>query len=79
MVFPENVVLTLIAKRKEDILNWLSSGDFNGRHSVIGESHGEQTGVWLLEELTKWFSGSGPRIVICKGPGINFVNDFAEI
>ena len=62
LIFPE--------KKRKEILQWLSSGDFIARHSLIGETHAEGTGQWLLEELQSWFDGSTPRVVICQGPGI---------
>lgn len=65
-------MLILLAKRREDILNWLSSMDFNARHSTIEQTHAEQTGTWLLEELQSWFNGSGQQIIICKGAGMFF-------
>ena len=61
--------LTLLATMKTKILNWLSRGDFNARHSTIAETHAEGTGTWLLDSLQRWFDGTGPRLVVCKGAG----------
>ena len=66
------VALISLALQKEKILNWLSSADCNARHSTVGDTHAENTGIWLLEELKPWFEGGGPRLVICKGAGIFF-------
>ena len=66
---PSLSYLLVLAAKKDKILNWLSVGDFHARHSTIGESHAENTGMWLVEELQQWFDGNGPRLVICQGAG----------
>ena len=58
-----------LAAKKDKVLNWLSTGEFHARHSTIGETHAENTGMWLVEELQQWFDGNGPRLVICQGAG----------
>jgi len=54
---------------KEKILNWLSCGDFDARHLIIGDTHAKGTGTWLLDSLQPWFNGTGPQLVVCKGAG----------
>lgn len=66
---PSLSCLLVLATKKDKVLNWLSIGDSNARHSTIGETHAENTGMWLLQELQQWFEGSGPRLVICQGAG----------
>jgi hypothetical protein len=61
--------LILLAKRREMILNWLSSENFGARHLNIGETHCGPTGMWLIKDLELWFQGDGPRMIICKGQG----------
>jgi hypothetical protein len=63
--------LTLVAKQKEQILNWLSTGLFNARHEIVRETHDSDTGKWLLNELQDWQNGLGPRIILCTGAGID--------
>ena len=60
-----------LVKKRIDILDWLSSGDFHSRHEKIGESHTEGTGNWLITELQSWFDGNDPHVIICKGAGIS--------
>ena len=64
------VTLKLITKRRHEILNWLSSEDFTAQHRKIEETHQEQTGNWLIDQLQPWFNGTGPPVIICKGAGI---------
>jgi hypothetical protein len=69
-------VLILLAKKMQEILNWISPGDFDARHSKIRETHSEGTGMWLLDELQSWFEGTGPQLVICEGAGMCFSATF---
>jgi hypothetical protein len=73
IVPPFIIRLTLLAIRKEKILNWLSGENFNARHSKIGETHAEGTGTWLLDHLNPWFDGTGRRLVVCKGAGTRYL------
>jgi hypothetical protein len=66
---PSLSCLLVLATKKDKVLNWLSTRDFNAHHSTIGETHAENTGMWLLQELQQWFAGNGHRLVICQGPG----------
>ena len=73
------MVLILLAKKMQEILNWISSGDFDARHSKIRETHSEGTGMWLLDELQPWFDGTGPQLVICEGAGMYFSTMFSDL
>jgi hypothetical protein len=69
IIHPSLSCLLVLATKKDKVLNWLSTGDFNARHSTIGETHAENTGVWLLQELQQWFGGNGRRLALCQGAG----------
>ena len=62
-----------VDSRKAKILQWLSSENLIARHSTICEDHINDTGLWLLDELQRWFDGNGPRLIICQGPGNVFL------
>ena len=66
---PDYDPVNLTEERRNEILKWLSLGELNSRHSIIGEGHTEGTGDWLLEEIHPWFEGTGPRLVVCQGAG----------
>jgi hypothetical protein len=79
-IYPLFVVkLNIEAKKRIDVLNWLSSMDSKSKHNEIKSKRVKGSGKWLLEseKFVNWLKESS-SMLYCKGPGTSPYSDFAN-
>jgi hypothetical protein len=71
--------LKIQAKKRVDMLNWLSSMDFKSKHDEIKSKRVKDSGKWLLEteKFLDWMKESS-SMLYCKGPGTSPRRDFTN-
>ena len=57
----------IIAKKRFDVIDWLTSSDVHAKHLKIQTERTENTGSWFIEKLQPWIQGDQQAIVHCHG------------
>jgi hypothetical protein len=60
------------AKMHHDILEWLSTHNFQGRYYTLRKKRVENTGDWLLQkpEFVNWVQNESDPVLCCQGESI---------
>ena len=58
--------ITNISAQEDDVLNWLYSGNINGRLHAIRSLRLSNSGNWFLKEFHNWIEGPS-KLMTCPG------------
>ena len=68
-------------EKRQKVLEWLWSGDTWLKHHDLQKRRVLNTGTWILRnaEFREWFSGDGPRFLLCQGIRTLFLSTRANL
>jgi hypothetical protein len=68
-------------EKRQKILEWVWSADTWLKHGDLKRRRIPNTGTWILEnhDFKKWFTGEGPRFLICHGIRMPLLQEMTKV